>query len=120
MSFVSYEFIAFIAVLFVAYYLLPKKCQWPLLLIASVAFFLMADWRNMIYIGVTAGVTYGCALWMEKINRTQKQYLAEHKAELSKEEKKAICRAAMSQSVPMIFFFVGAMVLLLLLFYFFV
>jgi D-alanyl-lipoteichoic acid acyltransferase DltB (MBOAT superfamily) len=89
MSFVSYEFIAFIAVLFVAYYLLPKKCQWPLLLIASVAFFLMADWRNLIYIGVTAGVTYGCALWMEKINRTQKQYLAEHKAELSKEEKKA-------------------------------
>ena len=40
--------------------------------------------------------------------------------DLSKEEKKAICRAAMSQSVPMIFFFVGAMVLLLLLFYFFV
>ena len=40
--------------------------------------------------------------------------------DLSKEEKRAISRAAMSQSVPMVLFFVGAMVLLLLLFYFFV
>ncbi len=89
MSFVSYEFIAFIAVLFVAYYLLPKKAQWPLLLIASVAFFLLDDWRNVIFIGVTTVTTYGTALWMEKINTTQKAYLAEHKAELDKEQKKA-------------------------------
>ena len=89
MSFVSYEFIAFIAVLFVAYYLLPKKVQWPLLLIASVAFFLLDDWRNVIFIGVTTVTTYGVALWMEKINKTQKAYLAEHKAELDKEQKKA-------------------------------
>ena len=89
MSFVSYEFIAFIAVLFVAYYLLPKKAQWPLLLIASVAFFLLSDWRNAIFIGITAATTYGTALWMENINKTQKSYLAEHKAELDKEQKKA-------------------------------
>ena len=89
MNFVSYEFIAFLAVLFVAYYLLPKKAQWPLLLIASVAFFLLDDWRNAIFIGITAATTYGTALWMEKINATQKTYLAEHKAELDKEQKKA-------------------------------
>ena len=89
MSFVSYEFIAFIAVLFVAYYLLPKKAQWPLLLIASVAFFLLDDWRNAIFIGITAITTFGTALWMERINATQKAYLAEHKADLDKEQKKA-------------------------------
>ena len=89
MNFVSYEFIAFIAVLFVAYYLLPKKCQWPLLLLASVAFFVLDDWRNLIFIGVTATTTYGSALWMERINRTQKAYLQAHKAELDKEQKKA-------------------------------
>ena len=89
MSFVSYEFIAFLAVLFVAYYVLPKKCQWPLLLIASVAFFLLSDWRNAIFIGITAATTYACALWMENINKRQKTYLAEHKADLDKEQKKA-------------------------------
>lgn len=88
-NFVSFEFIAFVAVLFVAYYLLPKKWQWPLLLIASVAAFVYADWRNLIFIGVTAITTYGCALWMEKINTTQKEYLQAHKAELDKEQKKA-------------------------------
>ena len=88
-NFVSFEFIAFLAVLFVAYYLLPKKWQWPLLLIASVGAFVFADWRNLIFIGVTAFTTYGCALWMEKINKTQKAFLQAHKAELDKEQKKA-------------------------------
>ena len=72
MNFVSYEFIAFIAVLFVAYYVLPRKAQWPLLLIASCVFFMLDDWRNLIFIGVTAATTFGVALWMERINSTQK------------------------------------------------
>ena len=32
MLFTSYTFIAFMAVVFLAYYLVPKKAQWPLLL----------------------------------------------------------------------------------------
>jgi len=89
MRFVSAAFIAFLAVLFAAYYLLPKKWQWPLLLIASVTFFMLDDWRNGIFIGITAATTFGTALWIEQINTSQKAYLQEHRTMLDKAQKKA-------------------------------
>ena len=42
MLFASYGFIAFIAILFIVYYLIPKKYQWMLLLLASYVFYLFA------------------------------------------------------------------------------
>lgn len=72
-----------------SYYLVPKKAQWPLLLVASLYFYWCADPRYLIFVGVTALSAYGAGLWMKKLDLTQKQYLAEHKAELDKEQKKA-------------------------------
>lgn len=89
MLFTSFHFIAFMAVVCIAYYLVPKKVQWPLLLLASLYFYWCADPRYLIFVGVTAVSAYGATLWLEKLDRTQKNYLAEHKAELDKEAKKA-------------------------------
>lgn len=89
MLFTSYTFIAFMAVVLLAYYLVPKKWQWPLLLVASYVFYWCADSMYLLFIGVTTVSTYFISRWLEKVNATQKAYLAEHKTELSKEEKKA-------------------------------
>ena len=39
MLFTSYSFFGFLALLFLAYYLLPRRMQWPLLLGASCLFY---------------------------------------------------------------------------------
>ena len=88
MFFTSYEFFGFIAVLFLLYYLVPKKCQWPLLLVASYIFYFVAGPDYLIYILVTTITTYLAALKIEQNADRQSAYLKEHKAELSKDEKK--------------------------------
>ena len=89
MLFTSYEFIAFITAVLLAYYLVPKKWQWPLLLVASYIFYWCADPMYLLFIGVTTVSTYFVSRGLEKVNATHKAYLAENKATLSKEEKKA-------------------------------
>lgn len=89
MLFTSSEFIAFMAVVLLAYYLVPKKWQWPLLLVASYIFYWCASPWYLLFIGVTTVSTYAVSRLLERVNATQKAYLAEHKAELDKEAKKA-------------------------------
>ena len=89
MLFTSTQFIAFMAVVLLAYYLVPKKAQWPLLLVASYVFYWCASPWYLLFIGVTTVSTYGVSRLLERVNNTQKTYLAEHKADLDKDAKKA-------------------------------
>ncbi len=93
MLFTSIEFIAFLALVFLLYYVLPKKCQWPLLLIFSYAFYWIADPRYIIFILVTTVSAYLITLKLAAINTASSEYISAHK-ELAKEEKKAY-KAAM-------------------------
>ena len=47
MLFTSYEFLAFLAGVLLLYYVLPKKLQWPLLLVASYAFYAIAGLKYL-------------------------------------------------------------------------
>ncbi len=89
MLFTSYGFIAFMAAVLVLYYLLPKVCQWPLLLVASLAFYAIADWRYLFFIVFTAASAYLIALKLESIEARRKAILAQS-PDMSKEEKKAL------------------------------
>lgn len=89
MLFTSYEFLGFVAVVILAYYLIPKKCQWPLLLAASYLFYLIAGVDCLVYILATTVTVYFVALRIERNTLRQTAYLKEHKGELSKDEKKA-------------------------------
>ena len=89
MLFTSYSFLAFLLILFLLYYIVPKKCQWVLLLIAGYVFYAHAGWECFLFIGVTTITTYGVGLLIDRNHNQQKAYLAENKASLSKEEKKA-------------------------------
>ena len=58
MLFTSYEFLGFLAVLSVLYYIVPKRFQWSLLLLASYLFYFMANPYYLIYIVVTTLTIY--------------------------------------------------------------
>lgn len=89
MLFTSYGFIGFLIILFLVYYLLPKKLQWPVLLVASYSFYYICNPVYLIYILVTTVAVYFIALKIAHDKDIQSQYLKAHKEELSKEEKKA-------------------------------
>ena len=89
MSFASAQFLAFFAVLFVLYYLIPKRHQWKLLLIGSLFFYYFAGWYCLIYIGVTTVTTYLAARKVGDLQREQDAWLKEHRAELDKDQRKA-------------------------------
>ena len=89
MSFASAQFLAFFAVLFVLYYLIPKRHQWKLLLIGSVFFYFFAGWYCLVYIGVTAVTTWLAARKIGSLQARQDAWLKEHREELDKEQRKA-------------------------------
>ena len=85
----SYEFIIFISICFVLYYILPKRFQWILLLVASYVFYFMAGTFYPLFLLATSLITYTTAILIEKRAKKEKAYIAQHKEELSREEKKA-------------------------------
>lgn len=90
MLFTSLEFLAFVVALTVLYYVVPKRAQWPLLLIGSLAFYWFADPRYLIFIGVTASIIYVSGILMNKADAKCASELKARAAEITKEEKKAI------------------------------
>ena len=90
MSLTSIWFLVFAATLLIVYYAVPGKYRWMVLLAASMVFYCWAGLKHAVYILITAASTYLAALWMHKLSQQQKQYLKEHKAELSREERSAL------------------------------
>ncbi len=96
MSFISLYYLAFIAVVMLLYYLIPKKYRWIILLIASYTFYLLNDLRSVIFIIITTATvyfaTYKFQQWGEKdkkfLEEQPKEWLVEHKKEYLKKTAK--------------------------------
>lgn len=83
----SLTFLVFFGIVVVLYYLpILRKCQWVLLLLASVVFYTLASNGSIVYIIITSMVTYIGANLLEKKNNVQAVYVAEHKGIVSKQE----------------------------------
>ena len=65
MVFTTPEFIVFFAAVFVAYWTLPSRGRWGLLLAASWFFYAWASPYYLIFLGATTGVTYLAAVGMD-------------------------------------------------------
>lgn len=89
MLFTSYEFIGFAALVILLYYLLPAKTKWVWLLLASYAFYFIANPIYLIYIATTTVSIWFFTVKIDDVGNAGAAYLAEHKEELSKEDKKA-------------------------------
>ncbi len=88
MLFTSYTFIVFLILLFIIYYLIPKKYQWMLLLGASYSFYAFAGVKYLFYILLTTISTYVVSRKIGNLQEVQSEYITKHKKELSREEKK--------------------------------
>lgn len=76
MLFTSLEFIVFLAVMLAAYYLLPKRAQWLLLLCASLGFYFGLGRRRLLVILFSAGATWLAARILTALNAGEKEKLA--------------------------------------------
>lgn len=88
MLFTSYSFIAFFLFCFLLYYIIPKRFQWGLLLIASYFFYAQGGIQYPLFLAVTSLSVYLAACRIQQISQEQDDYLVTHK-ELSRDEKKA-------------------------------
>ncbi|MBP3701290.1 MAG: MBOAT family protein [Lachnospiraceae bacterium] len=88
MSITSYSFLAFAGGLLLLYYLIPKRFQWGLLLAASYLFYAFSGAKYLGYILATTVVTYLAGCKIGDLKDHQDAFLKEHKALLSREEKK--------------------------------
>ena len=84
----SYSFLAFAGGLLLLYYLIPKRAQWGLLLAASYLFYAFSGIKYLAYILATTVVTYLIGCKIGDLRDHQDAFLKEHKALLSREEKK--------------------------------
>ena len=88
MQFTSYGFALFAGALIIAYYLVPGSWQWGLLLGASGLFYLWAGPEYLAFLLLAAVSTYATGRILDRNLREQEAYLAAHKAELTREERK--------------------------------
>ena len=90
MSYTSLAFFAFVTITAAAYFLFPvKKYQWTILLVASYVFYMMAGYKYAAFIVLTTASTYFSALWIDRITQRVAEERKAHKADWSREEKKA-------------------------------
>lgn len=70
MNFNSLEFAIFLPIVFAAYWGLPHKFRWALLLLASYYFYMSWNPRYIVLILLTTWVSYAAALLLEKYRNT--------------------------------------------------
>lgn len=91
--FVSYSFIAFLLGLFLIYYLVPKKLQWILLLVANFLFYFSAGRWYPLFILLTSFTVYLAGIFMKQQDEVFTEYEQKIKSgeieKPSREEKKA-------------------------------
>ncbi len=88
MLFTSYEFIFFVFITTLLYYTVPKRFQWGLLLVANYVFYALAGLEFLPFILVTTISTYLAGMKLRSMFKAQEDYLALHKADMSREERK--------------------------------
>ena len=90
MAFTSFNFLVFVAVIVAAYYLTPIKGRWMTLLAASYAFYLISSPKTFVFVIFSTIITFFGGRYIGMQNDAQQAYLAEHKDELSRDDKKAL------------------------------
>ncbi|MBQ0043093.1 MAG: MBOAT family protein [Lachnospiraceae bacterium] len=90
MLFTSYEFIAFLLILFAVYYLIPKKYQWMLLLAGSYLYYFYAGPFYLLFILTTTFTVWATGILMTRKEKQEKSFLSSERGKaFTKDEKKA-------------------------------
>lgn len=88
MLFTSLQFIAFVLILLVLYYVIPAKWQWIVLLAGNIYFYAQSGWGGFLFIITTILTTFATAIAIEAVQVRQKKFLKRHKELMTKEQQK--------------------------------
>ncbi len=88
MPFTSFRFFFFLAFVIFAYYIVPKKFQWAVLLVSSYAFYLYSGIENVFFIVATTLFTYLSALFMQSMRNKNQKKIDSMGEELSVDKKR--------------------------------
>lgn len=75
MLFNSLIFAIFLPIVFAIYWAIPHRFRWPVLLVASYYFYMSYNPKYVVLILLTTGVSYLCALGLEKTDNVRKRKL---------------------------------------------
>ena len=90
MHFASWAFLLFLAVLVPVYYLVPKRIQWIVLLLADAVFVCMAGLWGAVFMVVTVATVYLASRGIDALFVRQRETLAAMKTTHTKEERKVV------------------------------
>lgn len=95
MLFTSFEFIVFLAALFLLYYIVPKKVQWVLLLLGSYLYYYISGPTYLLFIITTTITIWAGGCIMGSLANKEAAFLKTEEAKnFSREEKKQYKAAA--------------------------
>lgn len=97
----SLPFLLFLAAVTAVYYIIPKKFQWVVLLIASYGFYLSAGIKNVVYIIGTTLFTYMAGLIMQRMRDNFQTKLSSLGENVTREEKQQM-KKAVSKKIHLI------------------
>ena len=90
MLFTSYQFILFVLVALILYYVVPKRIQWIVLLCMNMLFYVYAGLSGIIFIVTTIVTTYAGARLIYREKDRYVRFIEEHKGDISRDEKKKL------------------------------
>lgn len=105
MSFVSWQFIGFVAIGVLLYYVLPKKIQWMFLLLMSLIFYSTGGIKVLLYVMFTILTTYAVALKIDTLNDSMGENLTKEETNKIKTKKKLWVLISLICNFGMLFFF---------------
>ena len=111
MPFTTLAFIGFFAALFFAYYAVPKRCQWWLLLVGSMFFYGYASPLYLLLLWATILVTYLGTFAVANVYARRDEFLDRNRQTLSREEKRR-CKAGADRAARV---WLAAVIVILLL-----
>ncbi|MBQ9760906.1 MAG: MBOAT family protein [Clostridia bacterium] len=89
MLFTSFAFVAFAAFTALLYFVVPRRIQWCVLLLASYLFYLFAGWEYIFFLVYTTVVSYVTARIMQKRADDEDAYIASMREQMDKSARKA-------------------------------
>ena len=90
MNLLSFNFLFFLVVLTFFYFLLPKRYQWQVLLIGSLFFYFLSGPKNIIFILITAFLTWISTNYIDKLRQENRDYINRHRDEYDRAQIKAL------------------------------
>lgn len=93
----SFNFLVFLGIVVFIYYIVPKKYQWAVLLVASYGFYLASGFEHVIFILFTTLFTYASGRYMQHLRDKQQLKIDALGEDATKEQKRELKKEVMKK-----------------------